>query len=323
MQRLLAGGCVLAAAIASGTADAQRAATYPAKPIRIIVPFAPQGPNDILARLVGQKLTETWGQQVIVENRPGGGTVIGTEVAARAPADGYTLLMVSTSTAVNPTLKKSLPYDTLRDFTPVIRLAETPNVLASHPSLPATNIAGLLKLAKSKPGAITFASGGVGTSTHLGGEMLALMSGVKMTHVPYKGASPATVALLSGEVSWLLASILPTFPYLKSGRLRALAVSGERRSPALPGVPTISETVPGFAAVSWFGIFAPAGTPPDIVSKLNAEIARVLASPAIREQLELDGAEVIANTPEQFAAHFKGEIAKWGKVVERAGAKER
>ena len=318
-------GCGLALGAGAGTAHgaAAAAAAYPQKPIRIIVPFAPQGPNDILARLVGQRLTETWGQQIIVENRPGGGTVIGTDVAARAPADGYTVLMVSTSTAVNPTLKKSLPYDTLRDFTPVIRLAETPNVLASHPSLPATSVAGLLKLAKAKPGEITYGSGGVGTSTHLGGEMLGIMSGVKMTHVPYKGAAPATIALLSGEVTWQFASILPTMPYLKNGRLRALAVSGERRAAVLPAVPTVGETVPGFVASSWFGIFAPAGTPPDIVQKLNAGIARVLATPAIKEQLALDGAEIVATSPEQFAAHFKAEIVKWGKVVELAGAKER
>ncbi len=322
-KHLTAGALTLLACTSPSHGAVPTAGAYPQKPIRIIVPFAPQGPNDILARLVGQKLTETWGQQVIVDNRPGGGTVIGTELAARAPADGYTLLMVSISTAVNPTLKKTLPYDTVRDFAPVIRLAETPNVLASHPSLPTANVAGLLKLAKAKPGEITYASGGVGTSTHLGGEMLAIMGGVKMTHVPYKGAAPATIALLSGEVSWQFASILPTFPYLKSGRLRALAVSGERRSQALPGVPTIAETVPGFGANSWFGVFAPAGTPREVVAKLNAEIARVLATPAIREQLELDGAEVIANTPEQFAAHFKAEIAKWGKVVELAGVKER
>jgi tripartite-type tricarboxylate transporter receptor subunit TctC len=322
MNRIIVAACLPLLGITAAYAASGPAPAYPAKPIRIIVPFAPQGPNDILARLVGAELTKTWGQQVIVDNRPGGGTVIGTELAARAPADGYTLLMVSTSTAVNPTLKKTLPYDTLRDFTPVIRLAETPNVLASHPSLPATNVAGLLKLAKSKPGAITYASGGVGTSTHLGGEMLAIMGGVKMTHVPYKGAAPATIALLSGEVSWQFASILPTFPYLKSGRLRALAVSGDRRSAALPGVPTVGETVRGFAAYSWFGLFAPAGTPRDVVLKLNTEIARVLGTPAIKEQLELDGAEVIANTPEQFAAHFKSELAKWGKVVEAAGVKE-
>jgi tripartite-type tricarboxylate transporter receptor subunit TctC len=318
--------CITMLAICASGANAQRASStaagYPAKPIRIVVPFAPQGPNDILARLVGQKLTETWGQQVIVENRPGAGTVIGTELVARAPADGYTLLMVSTSTAVNPTLKKSLPYDTVRDFAPVIRLAETPNVLTSHPSLPATSVAELLRLARAKPGQITFASGGVGTSTHLSGEMLAILGGVKMTHVPYKGAAPATIAILSGEVSIQFASILPTMPYVKAGRLRALAVGGERRTDALPGVPTIGETVRGFAANSWFGIFAPAGTAPEIVARLNSEIARVLTMPAIREQLALDGAEVVPNTPEQFAAQFKAEIAKWGQVVRRAGVME-
>jgi tripartite-type tricarboxylate transporter receptor subunit TctC len=305
------------------THAAAGAPVYPVKPVRIIVPFAPQGPNDILARLVGQKLTEVWGQQVIVENRPGAGTVIGTEAVARAPADGYTLLMVSTSTAVNPTLKRTLPYDTLRDFAPVIRLAETPNVLASHPSLPATSVSGLLKIAKTKPGAVAYSSGGVGTSTHLGSEMLAMMGGVKMTHVPYKGAAPATVAVLSGEVSWLFASILPTMPYLKAGRLRALAMSSERRSPVLPDVPTVTETVRGFSANSWFGLFVPAGTPSEVVAKLNADIARTLATPAVREQLALDGAEVIANSPQEFAAFFRSEIAKWGEVVKRAGVMER
>ena len=313
----------LALTASCGAAHAASGAPlYPVKPVRFVVPFAPQGPNDILARLVGQKLTESWGQQVIVENRPGAGTVIGTEAVARAPADGYTVLVVSTSTAVNPTLKRTLPYDTLRDFAPVIRMAETPNVLASHPSLPATDIAGLLKLAKARPGAVVYSSGGVGTSTHLGSEMLAMMGGVKMTHVPYKGAAAATIAVLSGEVSWLFASILPTMPYLKTGRLRALAVSSERRSAVLPDVPSVTETVKGFSASSWFGLFVPAGTPSEIVSKLNADVARVLALPAIREQLALDGAEVIANSPQEFAAFFRKDIAKWGEVVKRAGVQE-
>lgn len=329
MQRAFDWKCLLGSALALSTAAStahaasDAAGAYPQKPLRIIVPFAPQGPNDILARLVGQRLTEIWKQQVIVENRPGGGTVIGTDAAARAPADGYTVLMVSTSTATNPTLKKSLPYDTVSDFTPVIRLAETPNVLASHPSLPAKTVAELLKLANAKPGEITYASGGVGTSTHLGGEMLSAMAGVKMTHVPYRGAAPATVGLLSGEVTWQFASILPTMPHVKAGKLRALAVSGERRSPVLPHVPTVSETVPGFAGSSWFGIFAPAGTPPEIVAKLNADIARALATPRIKQQLALDGAEIIAGTPQEFAAYFKSEMMKWGKIVELAGIKER
>ena len=305
------------------SAHAQKAAaTYPSKPIRIIVPFAPQGPNDILARLVGQKLTESWGPQVIVDNRPGAGTVIGTEIAARSPADGYTLLMVSTSTTVNPTLKKSLPYDTVRDFAPVIRIAETPNVLACHPSLPAANVAELIKLAKARPGQIAYSSGGVGTSTHLSAEMLTVLGGMKWTHVPYKGAAPATIAVLSGEVSCVIVSILPTLPYLKAKRLRALATTGERRPDVLPDVPTIAETVKGFSANAWFGIFAPAGTPPDIVAKLNAEIGRILQTPAMKEQLALDGAEFVPNTPAEFAARFKSEIAKWGNVVKRAGLQE-
>ncbi|HYC48594.1 MAG TPA: tripartite tricarboxylate transporter substrate binding protein [Burkholderiales bacterium] len=322
MYRL--GVALVVLSIAPVAAQAQKAAaSYPSRPIRIIVPFAPQGPNDILARLVGQKLTEAWGQQVVVDNRPGAGTVIGTELAARSPADGYTLLMVSTSTSVNPTLKKSLPYDTVRDFAPVIRLAETPNVLACHPSLPVTSVGELIRLAKTRPGQIAYASGGIGTSTHLTMEMLGVLGGLKLTHVPYKGAAPATVAVLSGEVSCVIASILPTMPYVKAKRLRALATTGERRAGPLPDVPTIGETVKGFAANAWFGIFAPAGTPPDIVAKLNAEIARILQTPAMRDQLALDGAEFVANTPEQFVAQFKNEIAKWGNVVKRAGVQEK
>jgi tripartite-type tricarboxylate transporter receptor subunit TctC len=292
---------------------------YPAKPVRIIVPFAPQGPNDILARLVGQKLTEVWNHQVIVENRPGGGTIIGTEVAARAPADGYTLLMVSVSTAVNPSLRKSLPYDTLNDFTPVIRLASTPNVLVVHPSVPVHSVRDLLQLARSRPGEIAYASGGIGAGTHLAGELLSLMGGAKMTHVPYKGAAPATVDLLSGQVSWMFASILPTLPYIKAGRFRALAVSGSERSNVLPNVPAVAETLPGFEATSWFGLFAPAGTPRDIVTKLNGEIARLLKTPELREQLRNQGADPVADTPEAFAKHFKAEMAKWAKVVRAAG----
>jgi tripartite-type tricarboxylate transporter receptor subunit TctC len=311
---------LLAPVLAAPDARAAAAASaYPAKPIRIIVPFAPQGPNDILARLVGQKLTERWGQQVLVDNRPGGGTVIGTEVAARAAGDGYTLLMVSISTAVNPVLRKSLPYDTLNDFTPVIRLASIPNVLVSHPSVPASSVSGLIRLAKARPGEIAYASGGVGGATHLAGELLSMMGGVRMTHVPYKGAAPATVDLLSGQVSWMFASILPTLPYVKAQRFRALAVSGSSRSPVLPDVPTVGETLPGFEATSWFGLFAPAGTPREIVTRLNGEIARVLATAEVREQLQRQGADPVGDSPEEFAAHFKAEMVKWAKVVRAAG----
>jgi tripartite-type tricarboxylate transporter receptor subunit TctC len=309
-------------AAAGAVAYAQSAATYPSKPVRIVVPFAPQGPNDILARLIGQKLSELWKQQIIVDNRPGGGTVIGTELVARAPADGYTLLMVSTSTAVNATLKKSLPYDTLKDFSPVVRLAASPNVLVSHPALPAHSVAALLKLARAKPGEIAFASGGVGTATHLAGELLCVMGKVKMTHVPYKGAGPATIDLLSGQVQWMFGTILPTLPHIQSGRLRALAVSDTRRVAALPNVPTVAETLPGFEATSWYGIFAPAGTPADVIAKLNAQIAKLLSSPEISDQLQRQGAQPVGDSPEAFAAQFKAEVTKWGRVVKIAGVEE-
>lgn len=312
-------GAAAALAVAAIGAGAQQAA-YPSKPIRIIVPFSPQGPNDILARLIGQKLTDEWKQQVVVENRPGGGTIVGTEVAARSPADGYTLLMVSTSTATNPGLKK-LPYDTFQDFTPVIRLAQSPNVLVVHPAVPVGSVAELLKLAKSKPGEIAYASGGTGTATHLAGELLCIMGGVKMTHVPYKGAGPATVDLLGGQVSWMFGTILPTMPHIEAKKLRAVAVSGQRRSTALPSVPTVAETLPGFDATSWYGIFAPAGTPPAIVGKLNGEIARLLNTPELKEQLKRQGVDAAPNTPEAFAQDFKAEVRKWGEVVKTANIK--
>ena len=313
------------ASIATAFADeasAQRtpagSATYPVKPIRIIVPFAPGGPNDLLARLVGQKLTERWGQQVLVDSRPGGGTVVGTDAAAKAPADGYTLLMVSLATAVNVTLKKNLPYDTIKAFTPVVQIAASPNLLVTHPSLPVRSVADLIRLAKSQPGQIAYASGGVGGATHLGGELLCLMSGVRMTHVPYKGATPATADLLGGHVSWMFVSVLPAIPQIRAGRMRAIAVSGSRRSPALPDVPAVAETLRGFEATSWFGLFAPAGTPRDIVEKLNGEIARVLNAPDVKEHLQREGAEPAGESPERFEAHFKSEIAKWAKVIREA-----
>lgn len=297
------------------------AAEYPEKPVRIIVPFAPGGPNDILARVVGQKFTESWGRQVIIDNRAGGGTIIGSELAARATPDGYTLLMVSTSHAVNPSLVKKLPYDTLRDFAPVIRLTASPNVLVVNPSVPVLLVSELIALAKARPGEINYASGGTGTATHLAGELLCITAGARMTHIPYKGAAPATVDLLSGAVSWMFGTILPTLPYVKAGRLRAIAVSGAKRSPALPDVPTVAETLPGFEAESWYGIFAPAQTPREVIAKLNRESARILGTSEIREYLLREGAEPVGGTPEEFAAYFKSEIAKWARVIRDAGIK--
>ena len=307
---------MLAVLAGAGAANAQN---YPVKPIRLVVPFAPGGATDILARLVGQKLTEAWGQQVIVENRPGGGTVIGTDLVAKSVPDGYTLLMVSTSTVTAPTLLPKLPYDTLRDLAPVIQLVSSPNVLAVHPSLPATSVRELITLARARPNQVAFGSGGNGTSTHLGGEILRLMAGVSMVHVPYKGAAPSTIALLSGEVSWQFSAILSTVPYLKSGRLRALAVSGVQRSSVLPEVPPVADTLPGFEASPWTGVSAPAGTPRELIARLNQEIARGFNAADTRERLGRDGNDVVAAPSEQFDAFFRTHIEKWGKVIREAG----
>ena len=301
-----------------GTAGAQ---AYPVKPVRIVVPFSPGGPNDILARIIGQKLTEAWNQQVIVENRPGGGTVIGTEIVAKSPPDGYTLLMVSTSHATNTILLRKLPFDTLRDLAPVILVASSANVLVTHPSLPAKSVKELIAIAKARPDQVAYGSGGNGTSTHLAGAMLSLMGGVKMTHVPYKGAGPATVSLLSGEISLMFGTILSSIPHIKAGRMRALAASGSRRSPAMPEVPTVAETLPGFEAAAWYGVSASGGTPKEVIAKLNQEIARVLNAGDMRERLAREGAEVVGGGPEQFDAFFRSEIGKWGKVIRAAGIK--
>lgn len=313
---LVLAAAVFAVVAGGGLANAQ---TYPVKPVRLIVPFAPGGATDILARLIGQKLAEAWGQQVVVENRPGGGTVIGTDLVAKSQPDGYTLLMVSTSTVTAPTLLPKLPYDTLRDLAPVIQLVASPNVLAVHPSLPAKSVRELIALARARPNQVAFGSGGNGTSTHLGGEILRLMANVSMVHVPYKGAAPSTIAVLSGEVAWQLSAILSTVPYLKAGRLRALAVSSLKRSPVLPEVPPVADTLPGFEASPWTGVSAPGGTSKELITRLNQEIARALNAPDARERLTRDGNEVVAAPAEQFDAFFRAQIEKWGKVIRDAG----
>jgi len=313
-------GAVRAAMIALGCLAAGTAAgqSYPVKPLRIVVPFAPGGPNDILARVIGQKLTEAWGQQTIVENRAGGGTVIGTEFVARAAPDGYTLLMISTSHTSNPSLRK-LPYDPLRDLEPVILVASGPNVVLAHPSLPARSIKELIAVARARPGEVAYGSGGAGTSTHLSGAMVGLMGGVQMIHVPYKGAGPATIDLLSGEITWMVGTILPSMPHIRSGRLRALAVTGLKRSPVLPEVPPVADTLSGFEASSWYGVAAPGGTPRDVVMKLNQEIARRISTPDVRERVAGEGAEIVAGSPDQFGAFYRAEIEKWGKIIRAAG----
>lgn len=295
------------------------AQTFPSKPIRIVVPFTPGGPNDILARMIGQRYTAVWGQQTLVDNRPGGGTVIGTDIVAKAPADGHTLLMVSTSHAANPSLMSKLPFDTLRDFVSVGQAVSSPNVLVVHPSVPARHTRALLDIAKARPGQITFASGGSGAATHLAGELLKILGGVEMTHIPYKGAGPATIDLISGQVTWMFGTILPTIPHVRAGKLRALAVSGKRRAEVLPEVPTVAEHVPGFEASSWYGVFAPAGTPAEVIIKLNQEMARALTPVEVRQRLAAEGTEVVAGNPEDFMQLFRAEAAKWARVIKQAG----
>lgn len=301
--------------LASGAA----AQSFPAKPIRIVVPFTPGGPNDILARMIGQRYTAAWGQQTVVDNRPGGGTVIGTDLVAKAPADGHTLLMVSTSHAANPSLMPRLPFDTLRDFVAVGQAVSSPNVLVVHPSVPARNTRELIALARARPGQITFASGGSGAATHLAGELLKIMAGVEMTHIPYKGAGPATIDLISGQVTWMFGTILPTIPHVRAGKLRALAVSGKQRAAVLAEVPAVAEHVPGFEASSWYGVFAPAGTPAEVIAKLNQEMARALTPAEVRQRLAAEGTEVVAGNPEDFMVLFRAEVAKWARVIKQSG----
>jgi tripartite-type tricarboxylate transporter receptor subunit TctC len=308
-----------AAATAAAAQPRDPAASFPERPMRLIVPFAPQGPNDVLARLVGAQLTVSWNQQVVIDNRPGAGTVIGTELLVRAPADGHTLLMISASTAVNPTLKKKLPYDTLKQLVPLVQLASSPTVLLVHPSVKAASIAELVALAKAAPGSLTYASGGTGTTTHLAGELFALSSGIRWTHIPYKGTGPANIDLLGGRVSGMFGTILPVIPHIKSGRMRAIGVTSLKPVAVLPGVPPVADTLPGFEAVSFFGIAVPAGVPVAVRNKINREVARIITNPEMRESLRSQGTDAVGNTEAEFTAFFKGEVAKWAKVIRSAG----
>ncbi len=299
------------------------APTYPTKPIRLVVPFPPGGATDILARAVGQRLTEVWGQSVVIDNRPGAGGNIGTELVAKSAPDGYTLEMGTVGThAINASLYSKLPYDHVKDFVPVILVAGVPNVLVVNPSLPVSSVAELIAYAKANPGKLNFASSGNGTSIHLSGELFKTMAGVQITHVPYKGSAPALQDLLGGQVQLMFDNLPPSLPNIKAGKLKALAVTSATRAPALPDVPTMAEAgLPGFEASSWFGILAPAGTPPAIVAKLNAEIAKWLASPEAQEKLLALGANPAGGTPEDYAKHIAAETSKWAKVVKESGAK--
>jgi tripartite-type tricarboxylate transporter receptor subunit TctC len=299
------------------------AQSYPSRPIRLVVPFPAGGTTDILAREAAQKLTEALGQAVVVDNRPGAAGNIGSDLVAKSAPDGYTLLMGTVGThAINPSLYSKMPYDHVKDFAPVVLVAGVPNVLVVNPTLPVNSVADLIKLAKDKPGQINFASSGSGTSIHLSGELFKTMAGVDMTHVPYKGSSPALTDLIGGQVQIMFDNLPSALPQIKGGRLRAIAVTSLKRAPVLPDIPTINESgLPGFEASSWFGVLAPAGTPAAIVARINTEVNKWLQSADAREKLLGQGAEAAGGSPEQFANHIRAESAKWAKVVKASGAK--
>jgi len=294
---------------------------YPRKAIRLIVPFAPGGGNDTVARAISQSAGASLGQPVVVDNRAGAGGILGAELAAKSPADGYTLFLGGVgSHAVNPNLHAKLPYDPVKDFAPITLIASAPSVLVVNPSLPARTLAEFTALAKASPGRINYASNGNGSSAQLAAVLYESMAGVQMVHVPYKGLAPALVDLLAGEVQAMFSSVVAIVPSIKAGRLRALAVTGKRRAALLPEVPTLDESgVPGYEAGSWYGILAPAGTPQAVVAKLHEAIVRALAQPEVRERLVSEGAEVIGSTPEAFAAHITAELARMGKLIRDAG----
>ena len=304
------------------TSSALAQTPYPSKTVRMIIPFPPGGGTDTLGRIMALKLGEVLGQQVVVDNRPGGGTNIGAEIAAKAPPDGYTVLMTNVSHAINVTLYSKLAYDLVKDFAPVSLLASTPNILVVHPSVPAKSVKELIAVAKARPGQLDYASSGSGTSPHLAAELFSMMAGVKMSHIPYKGGGPAVIGLLGGQCSVGFATTPSVVAHVRSGKLRGLAVTSAQRSPTTPELPTVSEAgVAGYEAGTWYGFLVPAGTSKDIVARLHAESVKLLKVPDVRERIEAAGFETIGNTPEQFGAYIRSEIEKWGKVVKASGAR--
>ena len=294
---------------------------YPSKPVRFLVGFAPGGTNDIVARMLAQKLTENMGQSVVVENRAGANTAIATELAARAAPDGYTILLTASGHATNPALMK-LPFDPVRDFAFISLAVESQNLAVVHPSFPPRNVQELIAFSKKRPGAINYASSGTGTTVHLSAELFQFMTGVKWVHVPYKGGGPAAIELLAGQTSLMFGNLPTVIQYARGGKLRALAVTGAKRTPAMPEIPTVAESgIPGYEVTNWFGVSAPAKTPRAVVDRLNTEIVRALNIPDLRERLASQGADPVGNTPEQFTAFIQNEIVKWSKVIKAAGIK--
>jgi tripartite-type tricarboxylate transporter receptor subunit TctC len=316
LQRLLFAALVAMAACAS-------AQTYPSKPIRLVVPFPPGGSLDVVARAIGQKLTEAWGQPVVIDNRPGAGGNIGADLVAKSAPDGYTILEGALSThAVNVSLYSKMPYDPVRDFAPITLVAITPNVLVLNPSVPANSVKELIAYAKANPGKLSFGSGSNGSAGHLAGELFKTAAGVDMVHVPYKGAAPAMQDLLGGRIQLMFDNLANSMQQVRAGKLKALAVTTEHRSALVPELPTLSEAgLPGFDISTWWGFMAPAGTPKEIVAKWNTEVTRILSTPEMRAFFAQQGAEPSPTSPEAFAALIQGEIAKYAKIVKDSGAK--
>jgi tripartite-type tricarboxylate transporter receptor subunit TctC len=319
-MRGIALGVVLASAFAQ--AVCAQPADYPSKPVRILVGFTPGGVADIAARVVATKLTNSWKQQVVVDNRPGASTTIAADLAAKAAPDGYTLLMMTDNHVTNPALFKKLPYDSDKDFAPVSLAALAPFLLVVHPSVPAQSVKELVSLAKARPGQLSYGSGGIGAPGHLSGELFGTLAGVKMVHVPYKGAAPALIGIQSGEIQVYFGNLPVTLPHARSGKLRALGVTSTKRASIAPEVPTVAEAgVPGFELTPWYGVMTRAGTPDAIVGKLNQEIVRILHAPDMRERVTNLGAEPAALSRDAYARFLKSESVKWGTLVKASGAK--
>jgi tripartite-type tricarboxylate transporter receptor subunit TctC len=304
----------------SVAAPVAAAQDYPNRPIRIIVPQSAGGSTDSVARTVAQRLTDVLGQSVVVDNRPGSGSLNGTELAARATPDGHTLLVVAASLSISPAVRKKLPFDVINDFAPITQLVDLPHFLVVHPSVPANNVKELIAVAKAKPGELNVATSGIATSTHMASELFLYMTGTKMVHVPFKGGGPGIVAMLAGQCHLYFATISTSLPHVKAGKLRGLAVTSPKRSVALPDVPTIAESgVPGYAHSSWVGMLAPAKTPQPILQRLHSETVKIVQNPEVKQRLLREGLESNGNTPQEFTADLKEEIAKWQKVVKAAG----
>ena len=318
MQRMT--HAVVAAALAAALGAPAAAQDYPNRPIRFIVPQSAGGSTDKVARVVAQRLTEVLGQSVVVDNRPGSGSLNGTELAARATPDGYTALVVAASLSISPAVRKTLPFDVERDFVPVTQLVDLQHLLVVHPSVPVHSVKELIAAAQAKPGELNYASSGIATSTHMAAELFRYMTHTKMTHVPYKGGGPGITAMLAGQCHLYFATISTALPHVRAGKLRGLGVSGSRRSVAAPDLPTIAEAgVPSYSHSSWVGMALPANTPASIVERLHSESVKIVRSPDVKELFLRDGLESLGNTPQEFAADLKQEIAKWRKVVAAAG----